>query len=63
MNTPKSTTYVLLEKGSEDVALYNEINQIFIRLKIQSTKEAVRLYPKLVELKQRLRDEIKSDCT
>ena len=58
MRTNLQTTYVLLERGIEDKQLVEEINKVIIDLKIRSTKEVVRRFPMLNELKQGLDREI-----
>jgi len=58
MYTSSQTTYILLEKGVEDIQLYNELNKLIFELRIASVKELITRYPKLYELKQGLAKEL-----
>ena len=54
MQTNTQTTFILLERGSEDIALLNELYKITADLKIKGIKEFASKYPKLNELKHSL---------
>ena len=58
MNFEGRSTYVLFERGVEDVALYKEINWLVARAKIQSIKTMAERCPTLLELQQGLRAEM-----
>jgi hypothetical protein len=55
MRTGKQTVYILLERYEEAPALYEELRRFFTPM----THELVRENPKLAELMQGIRDEIK----
>ena len=62
MKTSAQTTYVLLERGYEDKGLLEEINKMFIAIKISPlTKEAIKKYPHLSELRHLLRLEVEGE--
>ncbi len=57
MQTGARTTYILLERDSEDMALLAEINKIIAATKIKGIREFANKYPVLLELKQGLEQE------
>lgn len=57
MMTGSTTTTILLSRGSEDKYLLNDITRIFGDIG-GSFKNICERYPQLMELQQRLRDEI-----
>ena len=60
MKTNLSTTYILLERGSEDVLLVKEIESVIDRAGMfVVSKEAIKRYPKLMELLDKLKQETK----
>ena len=64
MKTNAKTTYILLEKGIEDVALYNEMLKIQTKIKemgFKNGKAFIKAFPKFTELRQELYSEISSD--
>ena len=58
MRTSTQTTYILLERGIEDKALWFELNKLISDLKVASLKEFVKKYPLLYELKHNLKLEL-----
>ena len=58
MNTGRRTTYILLERGDEDMLLLQEIHKISAATGIQSIHEFVKKYPMIQQLKQGLIDEM-----
>jgi hypothetical protein len=58
MQTTTQTTYIMLERGVEDRALWEEINKITVVLKTESIKSFIKEYPLLYELKLNLKDEL-----
>ena len=58
MKNGKRTTYILLERDSEDIALEKEISKIFSKLGYKSVRELAKDFPMVLELKQQLQDEI-----
>ena len=60
MQTKAQTTYILLERGVEDKALWYELNSIIAALKIKSIAEFIVRYPTLNELKYNLKGELDS---
>lgn len=59
MKTSKRTTYILLERDVEDIALLNDIRKFVARSGISSIKLFAHDYPKLCELMQALEYETK----
>ncbi len=57
MRTSAQTTYILLDRGTEDEALRVEINKVFGALGIKGIAEVAQRFPKLLELKQGLDQE------
>ena len=57
MRTRSMTTYILLDKGTEDEKLFHEILAVISRLGM-SAKEMITNYPMLYELKQGLEKEV-----
>ena len=57
MTTTRKTTYILLDRGYEDVDLLKEITQILENF--DSPRTRATKYPLLVELKQNLKEETK----
>ena len=57
MKTNMRTTFILLERGYEDVQMYAELRSILV----PTTLEIAKKYPKLLEVMQGLRDEIKHE--
>jgi len=51
MKTGNQTTYILLDRGTEDMELLAEINRIIVATGIQGSKEFVQKYPCIHELK------------
>ncbi len=61
MKTLCRTTYILLERGSEDLELLRELNQIFYVLGkdiVLGLIIAAKSYPKLFELREGLKKEV-----
>lgn len=58
MKSRIQTTYILLERGSEDRDLWNELNHIISDLKSGSIKTFVKRYPLINELKHSLKIEL-----
>ena len=58
MRSKAQTTYILLERGIEDRALWVEINKIVAELKIGSIKTFIKKYPLINELKNNLKIEL-----
>ena len=58
MKSKTQTTYILLESGVEDKALWVELNKIIAELKIKSIKTFIKRYPLINELKTNLKIEI-----
>ena len=61
MNINYQTTYVFLDRGSEDVALLNDIRRIVTDLKLRSIRDYIKRYPKLHELQNGLEGQMHSD--
>lgn len=64
MKTTSQTTYILLDRGTEDVQLYNELLKIQAKLAkdcYKSYKDFYKDFPKFSELKQALYYEITVD--
>ena len=61
MKTGYRTTYILLERGTEDVSLLKEIRAVWVALDMQSIKWAALKYPLLLELQQGLEAEIRKE--
>lgn len=64
MKSNRNTTYILLDRGSEDVRLYHELLKIQSKitgLGYKSGKEFIKEFPVFTELRQGLCDEIQSD--
>ena len=57
MKTGQRTTYILLERGTEDMELLAELHTITAATGIQGIKEFFKKYPKIHELKCALQDE------
>lgn len=51
MNTSSQTTYILLDRGTEDLALLAELNRITAATGIPNIKEFIEKYPMIHELK------------
>ena len=62
MKTNHKTTFVLLDRGTEDRQLYKELELLIgiacNHFKISISKEANEKFPMAMELKRGLRDEI-----
>jgi hypothetical protein len=58
MKTKTQTTFILLERGTEDKALLLELEKIINTLKIGSTKELIKEYPLIHELRYNLKMEL-----
>jgi hypothetical protein len=63
MNTNSKTTYILLDRGTEDKELLGDINRIFSDLGEPSIKNIAVRYPKLLEFKQYLQDEVEMEAS
>lgn len=62
MNTGNRTTYILLERGVEDIELLAELHKITAATNIlQGISKFAKEYPRIQELKQGLIDEKESD--
>ena len=64
MKTSRRTTYILLERGTEDVALYHELLRLQSKIKLlgyETGTEFIKDFPKFTELRQALQEEISSD--
>ena len=61
MKTGNRTTYILLERGTEDMELLAELHKITAATGIQGVREFAEKYPRLLELKQGLIDEKESN--
>jgi len=61
MNTGIGTTYVLLDRGVEDVALLREINKMVAATGISWGREFAKKYPTILALKQALESERSCD--
>ena len=57
MKTNQRTTYILLERGVEDVELLKNIRDVFEATEMKGAKSLVRYFPVLYELKQELEKE------
>ena len=57
MKTGNKTTYIFLERGTEDMELLREIHKITAATGIKGREEFVRKYPRLNELRQGLEAE------
>jgi len=62
MNTNSKTTYILLDRGVEDKELLNDINRIFSDIGVSSIKDIAIRYPRLLELKHQLQDEVENQA-
>ena len=60
MRSKTQTTYILLERGTEDRDLWIELNKIIAESKIKSIKTFIIKYPLLNKLKDTLKQEIDS---
>ncbi len=58
MKSSSQTTYILLERGSEDRALWEELHKVVVRLKISSVRDFITEFPMLHELKHNLKREL-----
>ena len=58
MISNKSTTYILLERGTEDVQLLNELYSLLKAADVKSIKSLASSYPLIEKLKWMLDDEI-----
>jgi len=58
VKTSAQTTYILLERGIEDVRLLAEINKITADAGINSIKKLIKEYPMLSQLRDGLRIEV-----
>jgi hypothetical protein len=61
MQTNHSTTYILLDRGSEDKALLEELNKITAATGINSIKEFIQEFPTIQKLKQELTFELNQE--
>ncbi len=57
MKTGNKTTYILLDRGTEDMELLCELHKITAATKIKGIKEFAEKYPRILELKQGLEGE------
>ena len=57
MKTGNKTTYILLERGSEDLELLSELHKITAATGIQGIRELAEKYPRILELRQGLQSE------
>ena len=57
MKTGNRTTYILLDRGTEDMELLAELHKITAATGIQGSKEFISKYPRIQELKQALQDD------
>ena len=57
MRTGTQTTFIFLERGSEDMQLLKELNKITAATGISSIKEFIKTYPMIHELKYGLQQE------
>lgn len=57
MKTGSKTTYILLERGTEDMELLVELHKIIAATCIKGIREFIKKYPRIQELKQGLEDE------
>ena len=55
------TTQILLEKGSEDLALISEIHKIMTMHEIKGIRYFAKHYPKINELRQMLEADNRED--
>ena len=58
MKSSSQTTYILLERGSEDRALWEELHKIIAALRTESCKTFIKKYPLIWELKHNLKIEL-----
>lgn len=58
MRTNTNTTQIILDRGTEDVELLNDIKRIFSDSGETSVKNIARRYPKLLELQHELQWEM-----
>ncbi len=58
MKSSAQTTYILLERGVEDRALWVELNKIVAELRRESVKTFIKKYPLINELKYNLKVEL-----
>jgi len=58
MQLKRQTTYIILERGVEDRALWVELNKIVAALKVKAVKDFVNKFPLLYELKHNLKLEL-----
>jgi len=61
MKTKKQLTYILLEKGSEDIGLLRELRQITIQAKVKGSREFIEKYPLIWDLILGLENEIREE--
>ena len=63
MRTKSQTTYILLDRGTEDVQLRDELLKIQAKVakNYKSTKEYYKTFPKFIELLQGLTFEIRAE--
>ncbi len=61
MKTGNKTTYIFLERGTEDMQLLAELHRITAATKISGLKEFADKYPLILELKQCLVNEKDSE--
>ena len=61
MKSGSKTTYILLERGIEDVDLVNDIRRVIVDLKIKGLKEALKRYPTLIRFQLELIDEVRAE--
>jgi len=57
MRSGCETTYIMLDRGCEDVDLLHDIRRVIVDLKIEGLKEAIERYPDLMRLKALLIEE------
>jgi len=61
MRTNTQTTSILLQRGSEDRALWVELNKIVADLKYKSVRDFIKKYPLINELKYNLKVELDAE--
>jgi len=58
MKSNTQTTYILLERGVEDRALWKELDKISAALEVKSYRDFIKNFPLLWELKSNLKIEL-----
>lgn len=61
MRTTSRTTYILLDRGSEDRKLLDELESISRMLGVFKTMEQAKKYPLFMELMHGLREEVEKE--